>query len=97
MRLVRQQDRSGCGIACVAMLARLTYEQVRAAYVGFSKRREFNLIACGSGAGMRWGEVVALLWRLRVPPSLDKIYIERREHGGHYVVIDSRGKVFDPA
>lgn len=45
MRRVLQEDSTGCGLACVAMVARVSYEEVRAWAVcelGFSAEGPFN-------------------------------------------------------
>lgn len=96
MRLVRQEDRSGCGIACVAMLVGVEYKTARAAWVGFSKRRARELITIGGG--LRRGDLVAALIRLGAHPGLNqkiKMVNEQPVIGGHWVV-DDDGHILDP-
>ena len=93
---VQQEDRSGCVLACVAMLSGLSYAEVRSAWVGYSKRREWRL--CCLGAGLTAGERNALVIRLGVTIDASRIRIVNVQPGigGHAVVVDDDGSIIDP-
>lgn len=98
---VYQQDRSGCGIACAAMIAGVDYATARAAWVGYSRKRERRLYTLG--AGLTRDEINALLIRLKW--CRGTFYFRRYLHlvnvqpgiGGHWVVTDGWYRTFDPA
>jgi hypothetical protein len=98
---VRQRDVSGCGIACVAMLTGHDYATVRSAWVGYSSRREFQLISVGSGAGMTRGHLDALIWRmggLRVKARIEWVqrFFRGKPFGGHWIV-KAGNALYDPS
>ena len=100
-RLVRQEDRSGCAIACVAMLSGKTYDEAKKAWLSRCKNAdEFQLRAVGNGAGMTCGEVLDLMDALKVPRSKlveapFMVAIDRGE-SAHFIVIDQKGRILDP-
>lgn len=63
---VGQVDRSGCVIACIAMIVERTYAEIRECYLTHYGRddnfaRDFNLNAVGNGAGVVTHEAVHIL------------------------------------
>lgn len=96
--VVEQQDRSGCGLAAVAMIAGVSYEEVRGVWLDEMGGDPWMLIALGGGLTV--AEVEKLLERFgsgaRVVEA-PAVAIVRREFGlGHYVVIGETGEVIDP-
>lgn len=46
LRLVQQQDATGCGIACVAMVANKRYSEVRRLFDQYHRRNNHNADSC---------------------------------------------------
>ena len=109
MKLVKQEDRSGCGIACCAMLEGCSYAKARELWLRDSKgrgsrsEREWRLRSIGDG--LDWYEICRLLESLgtRIPecweaPRVISIRIsDEFKWLRHWVVVDDYGKILDPA
>jgi hypothetical protein len=100
--LVTQEDRSGCGIACVAMLSGRTYQQVRTVFLesGDREDKELRLRAVGNGAGITPGEMFDLMRCFEIDPHVPVVgpvaFSAKTKFGRHLVVIDEHGKIHDP-
>lgn len=82
------------------MLVGMSYNVVRDAWVGYSKKREYRLVATGNGAGMTRGDLTSLLLRLGGARASGYIVFQRRYisgmvFGGHWIVV-SGGRIYDP-
>lgn len=105
---VGQEDRSGCILACIAMIAGRTYEQVRSLFLELNASpegmtTEFRLKACGNGAGVMTSEAIHILSMYgfevnclfpdRIRAYLATIHLEYHQHA---VVIWPDGSARDP-
>lgn len=99
MKLVTQQGRNDCGVACIAMLAEVPYEAATSAtagYMGQSGISIFGMWRAVSHFGLalqaRFGpDTPTEPW---APAHLLTI---QSPTGGHYVVADHEGRILDPA
>ncbi len=97
MKLVKQEDRHGCGVACFAMIAGVTYQQALGCFGGRSFAR--------SGMGRRILEAVLVdqgFAIARVPGQhqlVSRVNLVEigRQHGRnwHWVVV-TNGRIYDP-
>lgn len=113
VRHVRQEDPYGCGVACIAMLAGLTYAEARQAYS--AQYGEDRAAVIREGRGMVNVEADAVLARLGFAVARRHRGVEDASHwppqpwgsahlatvllptGGHFVVVLADGSVLDPA
>lgn len=101
-RFVMQENRSGCGIACVAMLCGKTYQEVKSAWLGMGGIPEL-LDSAGNGAGITVQDIDELLRFYEVQqdwieaPRIVRIQQPDYDWMYHFVVIDEKGAVLDPA
>lgn len=99
---VRQEDRSGCGIACVAMLCRKTYQEMKAAWVGLGGDISL-LTSAGNGAGITTDDIDALLDFFEInrdaytAPKIVRIQSPDYDWMHHFVVVDEKGNILDPS
>jgi hypothetical protein len=105
IKLISQEDRSGCGIACVAMVTGKTYKEVREVWIA-NGGDPWLLEAVGNGAGIRSDQIRELINELGTPNGVKPniiigsqpiIRTIRGPMGWHFIVIDGDGDVFDPA
>ena len=92
--LVKQQEPNGCGIACAAMLAGVSYETAKAKVI------EMGFRQAGSHYGLLPREVIRLASELGavVAPDIAPTAIQiRRGERNHFVVITKTGEIYDPA
>ncbi len=109
---VVQQERMGCGVACVAMLSGKTYQQVRALFDPDHPKRDFvnsglndlvmpQLLRAAGLAGVITYPYNPLTGERRTEwpllPAGDAIFCVQSDQGAHYVVRDKFGVVYDPA
>lgn len=101
LSLVRQEDDSGCGLACVAMLAKCSYMHVRKIWLGLGGR-DFDITAVNGG--LSWYQLCHLMevMAIKVPmpwetPRIIGVKGQPPLNNGHWVVVDESGKIFDPA
>lgn len=102
MKLVHQEDRSGCVLACLAMLSGKPYQHVRTLFVKHFPKREWHLKAVGQGAGVRHHEIRKLCKLLEINPlvvtaTTPFIVSFVGKWGRHMVIFDERGKMYDSA
>jgi|19_taG_2_1085344.scaffolds.fasta_scaffold29913_3 hypothetical protein len=109
MKLVKQEDKSGCGIACCSMLAGCSYAMAREFWIedpkgrGSNEDREWRLKSCGDG--LDWYEICRLLDMLGVkvpecwetPRILSIRMSDDFDWLRHWVVVDDFGNILDPA
>jgi hypothetical protein len=101
MKLVRQVDRSGCGLACVAMLAGVSYDDVRRVWLEKCGGEAFKLSATGNGAGLTQGDLMRLcehfgvVMNFATAPTM-VLVPGKPPWGSHLIVIDADGNTFDP-
>lgn len=101
LSLVQQEDDSGCGLACVAMLAKCTYAHARKIWLTHGGN-EFAIEAVNSGT--TWYQLCHLMevMGVKIPqawetPRIISIKGHPLLNNGHWVVVDGSGKIFDPA
>lgn len=104
MKHVEQVDRSGCGIACVAMVTGKTYEEVRHIWLTKCDGEEELLTATGNAAGITNKQIERLLKacgakNIQVIPFHNPLIRSVPGSYGmsHWVVIDGDGDKLDPA
>ena len=97
---VEQVHRSGCGIACAAMVKGITYEQALDWWKVVCGGNPDRLTAVGSGAGLRLNQLRDLLATMacEVPviqaPAI--LVIQKPNNIQHFVVVTAEGKILDP-
>jgi ABC-type bacteriocin/lantibiotic exporter with double-glycine peptidase domain len=101
MKHVKQQDVSGCGIACVAMMAgeHVTYQMVRDVWMNNLNGKEERITR---GDGLRIFEVqdLAHMFGVKSFPYVAPTIIQidsKSGRGGHYVVLTKEGTILDPS
>ena len=101
LTLVRQEDDAGCGIACVAMLAKCSYAQARKVWLS-QGGREFEIAAVNGG--LSWYQLCRLMeiMGVKIPmawetPRIISVKAQPPLTSGHWVVVDESGRIFDPA
>ena len=109
MKTIKQEDKSGCGIACVAMVAGCSYSHAKTVWLSDaetseeSDRREWRLNSAGDG--MDWYEVCGLLGLLNanipkcweVPRIISIRASKEFKWLRHWVVVDDFGNILNPA
>ncbi|TPK80389.1 hypothetical protein FJ527_01025 [Mesorhizobium sp. B2-4-18] len=103
MRLVKQSDENGCGVACVAMIADITYSQARKQMFGDRRGGYTNtgdLRRALAQLGIQTGPRLVRLKKNQTPAELpfDAILKTNVKQDGewHWVIWDSgRQKVLD--
>lgn len=98
LRLVNQEDPCGCGIACVAMLAGKTYQEIRAKWLIWSKG-DYDAL---NNRGITGWRLVDFMYWLRVPRRrwaylADTVHLGRgKTWWWHWVVVSPEGKILSP-
>ena len=100
---VKQEDKSGCGLACIAMLANKSYDEVKKVYLDLFEGKEEKLINSGNGAGLTFGEMTDLFHHFNLPgvrlvnaPCIVSVEGSGKNGLRHFIVVDSKGNVLDP-
>jgi hypothetical protein len=109
MKTIRQEDRSGCGIACVAMVTGRSYDEVRSLFVkqfpydSSLCPPDFGLKAVGNCAGTTAAQLAWLLEQLGTNENVEvckapksRIIAVKQEYGLHWIVVDEHGNRHDP-
>lgn len=112
LRHVLQEDPYGCGVACAAMIAGVTYREARAVFVQVCSTGERRISLEGildvqmDALLTELGYAVARFWRgarnVRPewpPPLTAGVYLlqESRPSGGHFSILLNDGTLLDPA
>lgn len=104
MKLVAQDFGVGCGIAVVAALANLTYQQGRSLFTRPQRDHDAgfycaDLIAALSKVGLdyEWGSVTAKTKHiLKKPQVIVCLAYTKKYPFGHYLVSDDKARWMDP-
>ncbi len=107
MRLIRQRDTTGCGLACVAMIGGITYRQAKQLIFpnATAKQRSFSttkeqlqeaLRGLGFQVADRLVRVPRDISRLR-PSAILKVNVKAGGSAWHWIVWDhKRQRILDP-